>query len=73
MGTGVADSRGDPAGGTRGGDLRRQRETFVDGRKSRKHYGANLQSIWGSLAFSVFAVANQALKAPFSSSFRPPM
>lgn len=73
MGTRVADCRGDPEGGKRG-DLRGQRETFVDGEKeSRKHYGANLQSIWGSLAFSVFAVANQALKAPFSSSFRPPM
>ncbi len=68
-----ADCRGDPVGGQEGGFAQTERNFCGRGERAGKHYGANLQSIWGSLAFSVFAVANQALKAPFSSSFRPPM
>lgn len=61
--------------GNRGGRLQRwtreggffaETETFVDTEKEgRKRHGANLQSIWASLAFSVLAVANQAYKGVF--------
>lgn len=45
--------------------------TFVATEKEgRKRHGANLQSIWASLAFSVLAVANQAYKGAFLILFQ---